>query len=212
MTAQITNELPDSLDSNRFYQLPPLILHPFAEAAGPNKLLQSSRASLILQGLLPAGEATTEELDRTLLDGRYSEVRMLFYVGKDVRRWIEQCMDHLLRVSNGVLPDGVCAQSFAALLVQNPPLAIQEKLRKWGVTDYRSIFSRSLGLNAVFAEMPQREVLTSDFLRNYYRFADQMFTASQSQAEFTPLRPEQFRFDLYSSGEYARMLEREWGE
>jgi len=34
-------------------KLPPLILHPFADAGGPEKLVESSRASLKLQGLLP---------------------------------------------------------------------------------------------------------------------------------------------------------------
>jgi len=55
------------------FLLPPLILHPFADANGPNKLVESSRASLKLQGLLPQGEASREDLDRSLLDGRYSE-------------------------------------------------------------------------------------------------------------------------------------------
>ena len=75
--------------------LPPLILHPFADAGGPDKLVESSRASLMLQGLLPSGERSTEELDRALIDGRYCEIRMLFYVGKDLVRWIEQCLDHI---------------------------------------------------------------------------------------------------------------------
>ena len=70
------------------YTLPPLILHPFAEPVGQNKLVESSRANLMMQGLLPAGERSPEDLDKSLLEGRYSEVRMLFYVGKDVVRWI----------------------------------------------------------------------------------------------------------------------------
>ncbi len=52
--------------------LPPLILHPFADAGGPSKLVESSRANLKLQGLLPQGEASREDLDRALLDGRFS--------------------------------------------------------------------------------------------------------------------------------------------
>ena len=77
--------------------LPPLILHPFAEAGGQDKLKESQRASLMLQGLLPPGETTEEDLDRALLDGRYSEILMLFYVGKDLVRWIEQCLEHIAR-------------------------------------------------------------------------------------------------------------------
>src|SRR5579863_9552455 len=87
--------------------LPPLILHPFADAGGPSKLVESSRANLKLQGLLPQGEATREDLDKALLDGRYSELRMLFYVGKDLARWIEQCLEFVER-NQEALPQGVC--------------------------------------------------------------------------------------------------------
>src|SRR6266446_5999020 len=135
--------------------LPPLILHPFADAAGPDKLVESSRASLMLQGLLPSGERSTDELDLALLDGRYCEIRMLFYVGKDLLRWIDQCLEHVERQ-----PDfrntGIRYQSLAAHLVHHTPEAVQSKLRKWGVTDYKSIFTRALGLNAILSDVPQR--------------------------------------------------------
>jgi hypothetical protein len=78
------------LNNQAVRKLPPLILHPFADASGPHKLVESSRASLMLQGLLPTGEQSSEELERTLLDGRYQEIRMLFYVGRDILRWIDQ--------------------------------------------------------------------------------------------------------------------------
>src|ERR1700689_3088104 len=136
-------------------KLPPLILHPFADASGPDKLIQSSRASLMIQGLLPSGEHATDELDRALLDGRYHEIRMLFYVGRDLLRWIEKCQECAGR--NQELRDlSVGYQSFAALLVHHAPVPVQEKLRKWNVTDYQSIFMRALGLNTLFAEAPRR--------------------------------------------------------
>src|ERR1700687_367132 len=97
------------------FMLPPLILHPFADATGPNKLVESSRASLKLQGLLPQGESSREDLDRSLLEGRYSELRMLYYVGKDLVRWIEQCLEFADR-NRSELPAGMVYQSFAALL------------------------------------------------------------------------------------------------
>jgi hypothetical protein len=56
MKAQTTDEPLAILD--RSYNLPPLILHPFAEPTGPQKLTQSSRASLMIQGLLPPGQNT----------------------------------------------------------------------------------------------------------------------------------------------------------
>jgi hypothetical protein len=190
-------------------KLPPLILHPFADASGPNKLAESSRASLILQGLLPSGERNHDELDRALLEGRYQEIRMLFYVGRDLTRWIDQCVDFVERQPE-LRGSGIRAQSFAAHLIQQPPPGVESKLKKWGVADYRSIFTRALGLNALLAEVPPRDILADEFVRNYYRYADQMFLCRQSQTPFAELSNLEFEFDIYASGEYSRMLEREW--
>ena len=173
--------------------------------------MESSRASLKLQGLLPQGEASREDLDLSLLDGRYSELRMLFYVGKDLVRWIEQCLEFADR-NRAELPTGIVYQSFASLLIQEAPANIQAKLKKWGVADYKSIFTRALGLQCLFANAPEREVLSNDFVRNYYKYADQMFAVRQGEREFTPLATQDFEFELYSSGEYSRMLERVWAE
>jgi hypothetical protein len=192
-------------------KLPPLILHPFADAGGPDKLVESSRASLMLQGLLPSGERTTEDLDKSLLDGRYCEIRMLFYVGKDLVRWIEQSLDHVER-EPGLAGAGIKFQSFAAYLVQNTPPTVQAKLRKWGVADFKSIFMRALGLNAILSEVPAKGVLADDFVRNYYRYADSIFLCRQSQTPFTDISPMNFEFEIFASGEYSRMLEREWSE
>src|ERR1700684_3125942 len=106
--------------------LPPLILHPFADAGGPSKLVESSRANLKLQGLLPQGEASREDLDKALLDGRYSELRMLFYVGKDLARWIEQSLE-MVASHQDHLPSGIVYQSFADLLIQGSPESVQAK-------------------------------------------------------------------------------------
>ena len=192
-------------------KLPPLILHPFADAAGPDKLVESSRASLMLQGLLPTGERTTEDLDKSLLDGRYCEIRMLFYVGKDLTRWIEQSLEHVERMP-GFAETGIKYQSFAAYLIHNTPATVQAKLRKWGVADFKSIFMRALGLNAILSTVPERGILADDFVRNYYRYADSIFLCRQSQAVFTDIAMMNFEFDIYASGEYSRMLEREWSE
>jgi hypothetical protein len=190
-------------------KLPPLILHPFADSGGPDKLVESSRASLMMQGLLPTGERRTEDIERTLLDGRFCEIRMLFYVGKDLSRWIEQCME-LVERSPEMRDSGVRYQSFAAYLVTNPPEPVIVKLKKWGVADYKSIFSRALGLNAMLAAAPERHVLTDDFIRNYYRYADQLFQIRQSEVKFADISGFGFDFEIYASGEYSRMLEREW--
>ena len=196
---------------NTSRSLPPLILHPFADAAGPDKLVASSRTSLMLQGLLPSGERSTDELDRVLLEGRYCEIRMLFYVGKDLLRWIDQCLEHVNRQED-FRNAGIRYQSFAAYLVNNTPATVQSKLRKWGVADYKSIFMRALGLNAILSDVPERNLLADEFVRNYYRYADQMFLCRQGQAQFPDVSGFGFEFEIFASGEYSRMLEREWAE
>jgi len=193
------------------HKLPPLILHPFADSGGPDKLVESSRASLMIQGLLPSGEQRIEDIERTLLDGRFCEIRMLFYVGKDVLRWIEQCLELVAR-SPGLSDSGIRQQSFAAYLVNHTPQLVVTKLKKWGVSDYKAIFSRALGLSAMLASVPERGVLTDDFIRNYYRYADHLFEISQREASFTDIAGMGFTFEIYASGEYSRLLEREWAE
>ncbi len=189
--------------------LPPLILHPFADAGGPDKLVESSRASLMLQGLLPSGDRSQADLDLALLEGRYCEIRMLFYVGKDLARWIDQCLEHIDRYDD-MRNAGIKYQSFAAYLVNHTPLPVQEKLRKWGVADFKAIFTRALGLNAILAGMPRREQFSDDFVRNYYRYADQMFVCRQAETSFTDISEIGFDFEIFASGEYSRMLERQW--
>jgi hypothetical protein len=192
-------------------KLPPLILHPFSDRGGPDKLVESSRASLMLQGLLPSGERDPDDIERTLLEGRFCEIRMLFYVGKDLLRWIEQCLELVSR-SPELAESGIKYQSFAAYLVTSTPEPVIAKLKKWGVADYKAIFSRALGLSAMLAAVPERTGLTDEFIRNYYRYADQLFQIRQGEASFTDISPLGFDFEIYASGEYSRMLEREWAE
>jgi hypothetical protein len=64
----------------------------------------------------------------------------------------------------------------------------------------------------MFSEVPEKSLLAEDFLRNYYRYADHLFTCSQSARSFLLIRSLQFDFELYASGEYTRMLERQWQE
>ena len=192
------------------WELPPLILHPFADQQTPGKLLESSKASLMLYGLLPSEDIAEDELTRKLLEGRMCEIRMLFFVGKDLARWMGQCMEFVSRIE-ALKGAGLTEQSFAALLIDHPPEEVRAKLRKWGVHHFRAIFSRALGLNAVFRESPAPSFLTDDFVRHYYRYADHLFACRQSLSPYTAIGPENFHFELYASGEYSRLLEREWG-
>lgn len=193
------------------WELPPLILHPFSDQTGPKKLVQSSRASLMLNGLLPHDESTEDELTRKLIEGRVCEIRMLFFVGKDLVRWISHCLDFVSGIPE--LKDlGIREQSFAEFLVQNPPEKVRAKLRGWGVFDYKSIFSRAIGLNAVFCEPPDEDQVSVEFIRNYFRYADHMFACRQQIQAFTEVTVENFDFEIYASGEYSRLLEKSWAE
>jgi hypothetical protein len=193
----------------REWRLPPLILHPFSQERGPDQLLQGSRAQLMLNGLLPGGDSGRDDLQRLVLAGRYQEIRMLFYLGKDVLRWLEQCVDFANR-SPGLKDRGIREQSFSTLLVEAPPKDLTAKLMAWGVTDGRGVFSRAIGINAIFAGPPEMELLSTMFLQTYHRFADHFFACYQNLMPFTMLESSQFQFEIFASDDYARKLSEGW--
>src|SRR5216684_1253876 len=116
------------------WTLPPLILHPFNERVPPSALLENSRAALMLSGLIPNDGTDGETLNRRILSGRYAEFRMLFFLGKDLLRWIDQCVEWAARSAPRVDGVDVAAQSFAGLLTTSPPEAVKQKLVGWGVS------------------------------------------------------------------------------
>jgi len=187
-------------------QLPPLILHPFS-GGGTEELLEGSRASLALQGLVESGEEESV-LYRRMLNGRYQEVRMLLFLGKDLFRWMQQCVEFLEGTPNA--DPAVTRQSFAALLVEDPPEGVRTKLEGWGVTDRRAVFSRAIGVHSLFENPPPPESLSPIFLRNYHRFADHAYICYQHLNSFLPVNSARFQFDIYASEEYARLLSEQW--
>jgi hypothetical protein len=193
------------------WELPPLILHPFNERVPPAALLENSKAALMLSGLIPSEGQDPEELKRRLLSGRYAELRMLYFLGKDVFRWIDQCVEWAERMPEFAGLE-IHHQSFASLLTKSPPEPVKEKLLRWGVADYVSIFSRAIGMNSVFGQPPSVDTLAEEFLRNYHRYADSLYRCYMDSQSHQPLLAANFRFALYASGEYSRMLESEWGE
>jgi hypothetical protein len=193
----------------KVWDLPPLILHPFNERVPPAALLENSKAALMLSGLIPSDGADPDDLRRRVLFGRHSEVRMLFFLGKDIFRWIEQCLECALRIPE-LESLGVRRQSFAGFLANRPPEHVHEKLVRWGVVDHISIFQRAIGLNAMFAQAPAFDLLADEFLRNYHRYADALYQDFMDSEPHPAVGPSNFRFDLYASGEYSRMLESEW--
>jgi hypothetical protein len=201
---------PTSSLGETVWDLPPLILHPFNERVPPSALLDNSKAALMLSGLIPSDGSDEETLRHRLLSGRFSEVRMLFFLGKDVFRWLEQCLECTCRVAELKTAE-VRRQSLALLLTASPPEGVKEKLIRWGVSDYATIFSRAIGLNAIFAEPPAFHTVTEEFLRNYHYYADALFQCYMESQPHAVITSRNFRFDLYASGEYSRMLESEWG-
>lgn len=188
--------------------MPPLILHPFAESNDPGKLMESSRAGMALEGLLPEDGKSRVQLDRALIDGRYCEIRMLFYVGRDLVRWIDQCLDVAKRNPENYPPD-VSRQTFIEYLTRHAPPSVDAKLSQWGVHGYGRIFARAIALHSIFAEAPSASSITEHFIRHYHRYTDQIFAYDQRKP-FTPLDAANYTFELYASGEYSRMLERQW--
>ena len=193
------------------HSLPPLILHPFTEATATVRMLESARASLnMIRDKDPDGERDVE-LERRLIEGRYTEFRMLYYVGKDVTRWMEQCVEAVERVPEF---DGrtIPQQTFAQMLIEQTPEDVEEKLRAWGVVEYARIFCRSIGIFNQFREAPDVALLQTDYLRYYYRYADYAYAAWRDLRKAPLLVQKSFPFALFASGEYARMLEEQWKE
>ena len=193
------------------FRLPPLILHPFSSSEENSVLLESSRASLALQGFAPQPETTAEDLETQLLRGRYAELRMLFYIGKDISRWADQCAE-TTRASAAYAQRRIRPEAFAVLLVQHAPAHVRAKLENWGVHDYCALFRRSFGLHAVFQELPTADSLRPEFLRRYHRYLDQWYEQRLRDCAFDQPDPKEFHFELYASSEYTSMLERSWEE
>jgi hypothetical protein len=163
----------------------------------------------MLSGLMPPDGSDPSALRRRLLTARYSEVRMLFYLGKDVARWVEQCLEWSERIPE-LAELRLTPQSFAHFLAQTTPGPVREKLLRWGVADFAAIFSRAIGIHALFSEPPPFETCSQAFLENYYRFADALFLCFMGLQPWSAVPAGDFELELYASGEYTRKLESEW--
>ena len=200
---------PTKLEVEGVHPLPPLILHPFSESSSTVQILESAKASLSLMKEGSTSDEKQKELERHVLEGRYAELRMLFYVGKDVHRWIEQCVDACRR-SEELDAAELAEQSFAHLLIKQTPTDVAEKLQSWGVVEYPRIFARSIGLYMQFRQPPSSQILQADYLRSYFRYADFAYTCWRDSKPYAIVPQPQFPFPLYASGEYTKLLEEEW--
>ena len=138
----------------------------------------------------------------------YEDVRTLVYLGKDIFRWIGQCLDHMKRSAE---VDVRCnAQLFSALIVDSPPVAVREKLASWGVSDRRKVYSRAVGMRCLFEDPPDINLLSPEFLQSYHRFADSAYVRFECLAEHISLDSGRFDFQIYSSQELWRILSDQW--
>lgn len=188
-------------------QLPPLILHPFGGTNSTQQLLEGSKAALALQQASLSNPDYAEMRQRVVL-GRYQEIRMLLFLGKDIFRWIDQCMDQLER--RGETGLRINRQAFASLIVEAPPEAVRTKLEGWGVHDRRAVFSRAIGMRCLFEEPPEINILSPMFLEHYHRFADYSYICFQQMQAYQALNASLFDFHVYASEEYSRMLSEQW--
>jgi hypothetical protein len=192
----------DSADARwrgRAWELPPLILHPFDRSLDSAALFDSIRLSLFRNGMAEPEEKAP------LLRGRYTEFRMLCLVGKDVMRWIGQCMDFASR-DEALAHAGIVPQNFAGLLIDHTPADVAARFEDWGVSGYRQVLARAVGVGAVFPEPPDYDAISVEFLEHYYGFADHLFICYMSLASLRGFEPACFRFSLYTSDEYLNTL------
>jgi hypothetical protein len=187
--------------------LPPLILHPFGGDNGTNQLLEGSRAAIALQEASVSNPQYADIQQRVIL-GRYQEIRMLLFLGKDIFRWIDQCLDQMER--SGEIGLRINAQCFSALIVEAPPADVRKKLEDWGVSDRRAVFSRAIGIRCLFEEPPDVDMLSPMFLEHYHRFADYSYICFQQMKPWQPMDGSGFDFKIYASEEYSRLLSEQW--
>jgi hypothetical protein len=193
-------ESADSRWHGQRWDLPPLILYPFDRALDSAALLDSIRLSLYRNGLADPDPETER-----LLRGRYTEFRMLCLVGKDIMRWIGQCIDFAGR-DEVLARAGIVPQNFADLLVHRTPDAVGARFESWGVPGYRQVLLRAIGVTAVFPTPPDYGTISAEFLEQYYAYADQLFACYMSLAAFSPFDPGRFRFALFTSDEYLNTM------
>jgi hypothetical protein len=187
--------------------LPPLVLHPFGGDSGTAQLLEGSRAAIALQQA-SLSNPQYADIQRQVILGRYQEIRMLLFLGKDIFRWIDQCMDQMERSGNIGLR--INAQCFSALIVDTPPEPVRKKLEDWGVSDRRAVFSRAIGIRCLFEEPPDIDMLSPMFLEHYHRFADYSYICFQQMKPWQPMDGASFDFPIYASEEYSRLLSEQW--
>jgi hypothetical protein len=182
------------MERRTHYELPPLVLHPFDHRPDPDEWAD-----------LPCSEPLTKRY----LETRYNELRMLCLIGKDLNRWLSQCVE--VAADDPELAD-LSERTFITVLLFDPPRPVLEKMHSWGVKNFQLIFSRAIGLNTVFPHPPSPSAVSESLLRRFDKYADALYDAIASTEDVAAAQEHTFTFELFASGEYASRLERAWEE
>ena len=143
----------------------------------PSALLENSKAALMLSGLIPNDGTEEEALKRRLLHRPVLRVADALLPGQGRLRWLDQCVEFAEPHCRTWQETRCRRKASPDCLTANPPDNVRQKLTGWGVADYVSIFSRAIGLNAVFAEPPALTSLCEDFCAAITATRTTFFTA-----------------------------------
>ena len=169
-------------------ELPPLILHPISHA--------------------PEAYAPGSDAESVRNEARRMELRMLCCLGKDLTRWLEQCLE--FAAADPALA-ALSAGHFMDVLVDNPPDKVARKMQAWGVAEFRMIFARALGLATIFPHPPASDDISDTFIRDFSRYASVVYRTRRATLPPSTAETPELRFEVYASGEYAQLLEKSWG-
>ncbi len=134
---------------------------------------------------------------------------MLCFLGKDLDRWVGQCLE---MAPGGPDLQGVKEASYISMLLFDPPESVTRKMHEWGIGRYQIVFSRALGLNLVYPFPPVAQALSESLLRNFHIYADTLFDLRLKMGAGEELHGQECQFEIYASNEYSKLLERSWRE
>jgi len=175
-------------------QLPPLVLHPFSNSNDLDKLT-------VFPGVdVPASLS---------FETRYSEIRMLCFIGKDLDRWLAHCLEFLGQSSEATA-HAISEADLIRLLLFETPEPVQVKLTAWGIKNFESVFTPALGLSQIFSHPPEPWTLAPRFVERFREYAGLLYRIRVESQEPKTTAMVKLSFEMYSSKEYIAMFEKDW--
>ncbi len=175
-------------------QLPPLILHPFSKPEDVEKLA-------VFPGIDDAASRSFET--------RYSEIRMLCFIGKDLDRWLAHSLEFLGQSSEPAA-HAISEADLIRLLLFETPEPVKVKLAAWGIKNFESVFTPALGLSQIFSHPPEPWTLSTRFVERFREYAGLLYRIRADSQEPETAAKVKLSFDMYSSKEYIALFEKDW--